>query len=287
MSPPTTRSTATSPSQLAPVKSASEQPNGSLIAGLLSGYIVACVCLCFYLLSHPLVEASNSSPAVQIAPLKQLPDFASINDVRQKKSAFFDYLRPAIQQQNQAIKRQRQMLLRLQTRIQSGGQLQQRQQQQIELLSKRYRLAPAHKSASTRIKLLLERIDEIPESMVLAQAAIESAWGTSRFARQANNLFGQWCFSRGCGLVPRQRSAGASHEVAKYKSIDQAVAAYFLNINSHPAYQQVRDIRRRAREAQQPLRGYDMVSGLKHYSAKGLAYVDILRAMIRGNRLEA
>ena len=70
--------------------------------------------------------------------------------------------------------------------------------------------------------LLLNRVDVIPPSLALAQGANESAWGTSRFSKEGNNYFGQWCFKLGCGLVPRQRDSGAQHEVAKFDSPRQS-----------------------------------------------------------------
>ena len=65
---------------------------------------------------------------------------------------------------------------------------------------------------------------------------MESAWGTSRFAREGNNLFGQWCYKTGCGIVPKRRGEGQVHEVASFESVDAAVASYLRNINSHRAY---------------------------------------------------
>ena len=133
---------------------------------------------------------------------------------------------------------------------------------------------------------LLYKVDIIPTSMALAQAAVESAWGTSRFARQANNFFGQWCFSEGCGIVPKHRTSGAIHEVQMFDSPKQAVSAYFLNINSHPAYEPAREIRASAYEHDHLVAGSEMVAGLLSYSGIGEHYVDELRSIIRVNKLE-
>ena len=119
----------------------------------------------------------------------------------------------------------------------------------------------------------------------LAQAANESAWGTSRFATKGNNLFGQWCFSKGCGLVPRGRVEGASHEVAKFSSPFRSVRAYIQNLNRHPTYQELRDIRQEDRRGKDPLSGVDMAAGLLGYSERGQEYVDEIRAMIHYNNL--
>jgi len=122
---------------------------------------------------------------------------------------------------------------------------------------------------------------------VLAQGALESAWGSSRFARQANNLFGQWCFVPGCGIVPLQRSEGATHEVKAFASVGEAVEAYFYNINANGAYTTLRDIRQEDRAHQRPLTGARMAGGLELYSGRGMSYVHELRNMIRSNKLEA
>ena len=155
----------------------------------------------------------------------------------------------------------------------------------MDLVRARYKV-PERLSELEAVDLLMRRMDTIPVSMVLAQAALESAWGQSRFAREANNLFGQWCFSEGCGIVPNSRPEGETYEVATFDSVDQAVAAYFQNINAFHRYSSIRDIRETARRNQKPLLGYDMVEGLEAYSVRGQDYIKELRHMIRYNQLE-
>ena len=133
---------------------------------------------------------------------------------------------------------------------------------------------------------LNRRMDIVPASMVLSQAAMESGWGTSRFARQANNMFGQWCFTRGCGVVPGQRDTSAKHEVAKYDRVDLAVESYYRNINTQPSYKELRGIRQQARHDGKLPTGHELVAGLGKYSARGDDYIEELRSMIRSNELE-
>ena len=73
-------------------------------------------------------------------------------------------------------------------------------------------------------KKLLERVDAVALEVALAQSANESAWGQSRFAKQGNNFFGQWCYRKGCGIVPKKRDKGGRHEVAKFKSVNAATS---------------------------------------------------------------
>ena len=128
---------------------------------------------------------------------------------------------------------------------------------------------------------LLKKVNIIPPSLALAQAANESAWGTSRFAQKANNLFGEWCFSEGCGLVPLSRPDGETYEVEKFDELKGSVASYIHNLNSHPAYKKLRDIRDNV-----GVDGYKMAEGLEAYSARGEKYVEELQSMIEYNGLQ-
>ena len=154
-------------------------------------------------------------------------------------------------------------------------------------LRKRYHVTEKTYSESTRaIEILLLRADIIPQAMVLAQGALESGWGTSRFAVEANNLFGQWCYKKGCGLVPERRAADAAHEVQLFSSIEAALDAYYRNINTHNAYRELRQLRAALRAQDEQLTGMALVEGLSRYSARGMAYVEELRLVIRVNDFE-
>src|SRR5690606_39546165 len=93
-----------------------------------------------------------------------------------------------------------------------------RDREWLETMGKRYRLPEVEQVDEEWMTILLRRLDIIPADLALAQAAMESAWGGSRFAREGNNYFGQWCFSKGCGLVPEKRPAGARYEVQRFDS---------------------------------------------------------------------
>ena len=217
---------------------------------------------------------------------KKLPAFKEISHIPDRKQAFFDYLLPAIEYQNQLIRERRQILKGIEIKLKHAETQTSAQQKYMLTMRERYRV-PEESTIDEAVELLLRRLDTLPVSMVLAQAAMESAWGTSRFARQANNLFGQWCFSKGCGLVPAQRSKGMSHEVQKFSSVDKAIGAYFLNINSHPTYVLTRDIRENLRAKGKALTGHALVAGLEKYSARGHEYIEELRSMIRTNKLDS
>ena len=120
---------------------------------------------------------------------------------------------------------------------------------------------------------------------MIAQAAKESGWGTSRFARQGNNYFGIWCFTRGCGLTPTRRDDNRSHEVATFDSVEEGVRYYIRTINSHFAYSDLRTMRARAREQDRQVYGDKLATGLISYSERGMLYVNEIRSMIQYNQL--
>ncbi len=211
-------------------------------------------------------------PVHAISADDPVPDFANIKDVKQKKQAFFDFIYQHALTENQAIMRER-AILEANT-----------EKAQIKALCEKYSKNCETVDAMKR-EALLSRVDVIPPSLILAQAANESAWGTSRFATQANNYFGQWCFSKGCGLVPLRRNAGSTHEVRKFNHAQASVRSYLMNLNTGRAYQGIRDMRAQGRTQSQTLSGIDLAAGLKQYSERGQAYVKELRSMIRYNKL--
>lgn len=216
-----------------------------------------------------------------------LPDFASFSDVKQKKQAFFSYLKPLVNAHNEHIYSLRQSVVGLMTNTQvNGNTLSSEQQAWIENLALAYKVPKALTTTEAHFwKELMDRVDIIPASLVLAQAANESAWGTSRFAKQGNNLFGQWCFSSGCGMVPSSRKPGATHEVAVFQSPEASVASYMKNINTNAAYETLRSERAKLWENRTPVTGLAMTKGLTKYSERGEAYISELQTMIRTNHL--
>lgn len=202
------------------------------------------------------------------------PDFSAITETKARKQAFFGYLEPHIATENAKIQALRDYILRPSTNASSA---------QIKQLAMQYRIDPGAPHVK---QSLLVKIDNLPPSLVLAQAAIESAWGTSRFATQGNNFFGQWCFSAGCGLVPTQRSHGEHHEVRRFQSPADSIASYMKNLNSHPAYASLRDNRMAQHKKGEPLNGCFLAEGLIEYSERKGAYVESLKQLIRTNKLE-
>ena len=232
------------------------------------------------------VSSANAAASISHAiesslrpKVEQLPDFSSITDVKSKKSKFFNYLGSLSNTANNKVVQLRAELQRMHPQ-----QLTQSQQHRLTRLSKSYKIKT--KKPTEQIDLLLRKIATIPAALVLAQAANESAWGTSRFATQGNNLFGQWCFSEGCGLVPRGRPEGANYEVRKFKDPQESVDAYIRNLNSHASYLGLRRIRECLIDEGQPVTARALSAGLISYSSRGVEYIDDIRSLIRVNKLE-
>ena len=213
---------------------------------------------------------------------KPVPDFSQYTNVKEKKAAFFDYLRPEVEKQNAYLLTLRHYVQTLYRKVLANETLTEDDQERLAWLEDEYRIKPKQ-STNAKLLALLQKIDVLPVELVLVQAANESAWGTSRFARKGYNFFGLWCFSKGCGFVPSQRNDGASHEVAKFENLSRATYTYMRNLNRHDAYEDLREIRSRLRANQIPITGVALAEGLMNYSERGAAYVEELQTMIRFN----
>ncbi len=216
---------------------------------------------------------------------KPVPVFSDYSDVIEKKRAFFAYLQPEIQRQNEIILKEREMVFALQKMMLQQQDFNQYQQEVFNQLAKKYQFSGDKKlSLEQTLKMLIKRVDTIPEALVLVQAANESGWGASRFAQQGYNFFGLWCFKKGCGFVPKQRNDNAVHEVAKFRDLSHAVMTYTRNLNRHYAYKDLRMIRQNLRQAVKPVSAKALAAGLSSYSERGQAYIDELLSMLRVNR---
>jgi Bax protein len=213
----------------------------------------------------------------------QIPDFAKITDIPAKKRKFFSFLLPAINTMNTRLINQRKQLALFHQQISLGTGITEEQEALLKNWAENYRINPKDSTLHI-IEALLMRVDIIPSELVLVQAANESAWGTSRFAKVGLNFFGIWCYQKGCGMVPKNRNSGANHEVAAFKSVEASVEGYFNNINKHNAYQLLRTLRAELRAKEQPLDPQVLASGLIHYSERGTEYVLDITDMLRQNQ---
>lgn len=212
------------------------------------------------------------------------PDFSKYKDIKQKKEAFFNFIYPKVAEANKEILLTRKFLQKELVKSNNGKAVTKKNILKISQLCAKYN-KPCTSDLSNNISTLLSSIDIVPPSLVLAQAANESSWGTSRFAREGNNYFGQWCYKKGCGLIPKKRNSGAKHEVRKFKNATDSVKAYIFNLNSGKAYATMRKARAAARKRGEKPNGITMANGLTKYSERGIHYIKEIKQMITFNKL--
>ena len=129
------------------------------------------------------------------------------------------------------------------------------------------------------------RVDGLPPALVATQAAIESAWGQSRFAIEGNNYFGHQCYAQGCGIKPKG-STSKNLEVRRFDTVGDSVAAYYQNINTHKAYRKLRQVRLDLRTSNEPLSTKALIPTLDSYSELGKRYLKILRSVFRSDYIQ-
>lgn len=220
-------------------------------------------------------------------PRRWREETAQTLDIEAKKQLFIRSVTPLALRANERVLADRTRLQGLELLLAAGGELPAAEAKWLAALAERYGLQSRKPlRAEQRIRRLKGRVDALPVSLIVAAAAEESGWGTSRFADEGNALFGQW--TRGQGLKPRrQRPAHADYRVKAFASPLESAHSYLLNINRHPAYGPLREARAKLRAAREPLRGLALVRHLQAYSERGEAYVAALTSLIRGNDLEA
>lgn len=221
-------------------------------------------------------------------PKEDVPDFKAFTDVKEKKAAFFNFMYPAVIAENSRITKERKFLESLVMKLDNDTDVSSKELERATELSTLYKETLIDSGITADwVNAMLVKVDYIPAPLVLSQGANESAWGTSRFAREANNYFGQWCYTKGCGVVPSKRNEGAAHEVAKFDSSQGALHAYFMNVNRNNAYAELRIIRAKLHSSPEALtpeqEANALANGLIRYSERGEAYVEEIQAMIRHN----
>ncbi|MFQ5465371.1 MAG: glucosaminidase domain-containing protein [Thermodesulfobacteriota bacterium] len=205
--------------------------------------------------------------------------------VHAKKSIFFRTLLPIVIVENKRLEATRGWMIEQfeKGRIAEGSA----EWTRLGAIARRYRVKGDVNDEATRARLL-RRVDTIPVALALAQAAVESGWGTSRFALQGNSLFGEWTFSRnrGAGLRPEDRDEGARHSVRAFPDIRASVRSYMHTLNAGFAYGKLRLMRERMRSEGGPLDAMGLAAGLVRYSQRGESYVMEIRRMIKANGLD-
>jgi Bax protein len=197
-----------------------------------------------------------------------------------RKRLFVKSLLPGILKANAEVRRQRDFLQTLKALEIPRPELPAEMRTRLERLERRYEVEPG------RLETLLRRVDTVPPALILAQGAIETGWGTSRFAQEGNAIFGQHTRDpEDDGMVPRGID-DPDFRVRAFDTIEAAVAAYLHNLNTHAAYAKLRAVRAKARDRGARPSARAMAAGLVDYSARGWAYVEDVRVTIEANRFD-
>jgi Bax protein len=207
--------------------------------------------------------------------------------VGEKKRIFFRLIAPIILRINELIAADRARVKEITERLSLGKGVSSEDQAWLAEVTVRYKLiaSPGDRLDSDQYAELLQRVDIIPASVSLAQAASESGWGTSRFAAEGNSLFGQWSWGKGLKPTEQRGEEHGDHRVAAFGSTAEAAYSYALNLNTQAAYRDFRLKRAELRRRNLRISGEVLVETLTRYSERGQAYVEDLKTIMRQNRL--
>ena len=213
---------------------------------------------------------------VKPVALTLLPaEIKMIESSKQRKEFFIQIILPLILQENNNIKLDRKRLFNIINKSNNSDL-------EKKWLNKKYK---QYGVVSKDLSILKIRMDEIPVSLAIAQAAKETGWGTSRFAQEGNALFGQWTWS-GEGLKPKDSDRNEGHKVMKFNVLQASVRAYQRNLNTHSSYKSLRKTRAELRDKGKPLDSLVLVNYLNEYAETGEKYVEVLKKIIIQNNLK-
>ncbi len=213
--------------------------------------------------------------AVKPVYLRKFPrDLSKIKSTQKKKDTFIKIVMPLILDENDKILEDRNKLFKI------LGKPSNTRGEKV-WLKRRFKDYKVDGEDIAELKL---RMDAIPTSLAIAQAAKESGWGTSRFALDGNAMFGQWTWSEE-GIEPSEKSKNQGHKILKFPMLQSSVKAYMKNLNTHRGYSQLRNERAKLREKNQNVSGLDLADYLYNYAQNGSEYVKILRKIIQQNDL--
>ena len=201
-------------------------------------------------------------------------DLENLKSVQLKKETFIKIVLPLIVAENEKILDDREKLkVLIDKKFTSDTEKQWLRQKLLE-----------YKVKKSDLKELMFRMDMIPVSIALAQAAKESGWGTSRFALEGNAIFGQWTWS-GQGIAPLDRESDKNHKILKFPILRASVKAYQNNLNTHKSYSKFRQKRFALRDKNKKIKGLELTDTLNNYAQTGSEYTKILNQIIKQNRL--
>lgn len=234
----------------------------------------------FARIDYDLESVRNGERMVPPLYLAAVPSgMLQIKQPDERKRVFLRVMLPLVLKANERVRGQRDKLLTIKRTLAAGGRLSEDDRGYLK------RMARAYGLRQPRIDYLLARVDVVPVSIALAQSAIESGWGTSRFVREGNAPFGQWTTAKYSGIVPMERPEGETYKIRAFKDLADSVRSYVHNINTHRAYRHFRASRTKMRGDGAQLDSLELIKSLKSYAEKGGKYISLLRQIIQSNEL--
>ncbi len=230
-----------------------------------------------------LTQAETKSPISREFFL-YIPNEINDNNTTDKKDIFISILLPIALRGNEIVLEERELIKNIFKYNDISG---------IQFFSKKYKIQNYKNINFTNLsdkqldKLkseLMVKVNTIPISMILAQAIIESGWGTSRFAREGNALFGEWTWQKNTGIKPLQK-LNANYSVKSFTNITESLNSYILNLNRHDAYKEMRSYRHKKIKNGNEVLGYETANFLDGYAEIGHVYVTKVKEMIISNKL--
>ena len=225
-------------------------------------------------LEYDLDRVRNKKKVKPIYFTRLHKDLNTIKNVKEKKETFLQILLPLVVAENEKIKEDREHLLKI---LKDNNS-----EKNKKWLNRKYK---AYKVSDRNINELIEKIDIIPTSIALAQAAKESGWGTSRFALEGNAIYGQWTWN-GDGIEPLEKTKDQNHKILKFPLLRASVKAYIINLNTHRGYKSFRVKRSELRKQNKKLAGIELIHELENYAQTGKKYTKILEQIIKQNDLD-
>lgn len=208
-------------------------------------------------------------------------EYFEIKDREKQKNYFFEYIYKLSKNENEKILEERNFVKNYLNSNLLNINPQSTEFLRLIKIKEKYRVKKLYDLNSYMIK-----IDVIPPSLSLAQAAIESGWGKSRFVKTANNIFGHWTYNPKIGIIPRERKMGERHLIRVFKNLQDSIKAYMLNLNRNSAYKSFQKKRNQIKLKNEHASGLILSQTMINYSGIGKEYLSILKNVIKKNKLE-
>jgi Bax protein len=208
-------------------------------------------------------------------------EYYEISDVSESKSYFFNHMYEMIAKENNKVKNERRFVEEILGANILNIDFDSSSFKKLLSLKQKYKIRNIYS-----LQEYLKKIDVVPPSLAIAQAAVESAWGRSRFVKEASNIFGHWTYNPEIGIIPKRRSLDASHFIRVFSSLRESTSAYVLNLNRNLAYKSFQEKRYAQRMNNQHPDGLTLSQTMLNYSGIAHEYLVILKDLILLNNLQ-